>query len=475
MKFKKLVCLLTTAVIAVSAFSINSLAYYDDSYSIDSADRTQIGSITYILKENVQYGDEVKVPYSATVVKIPNTKTVEIPEKVTYDGLEFLVTDVDLCGELFVHPQQPNIYPDVEEVILPESIYNITEFAYFPNIKKVNIPKNTAIGRSYAEGFVNYDYSNNEFIVDKTIYYSDLGASKVVFSDFWLDDQYGYFSSCPKLKLSVDSDNPYYSYQNDMLLSKDGKKIYMNFNHDTNITIPDGVESISSYGGFGFYRVKNVKLPNTLKYLGGHWSSITKITLPNGLEEIGYHAFSYTKLTKIVLPDSVKEIGNGAFVGSKLKSVKLGKNLTKIGNGAFRSCGNLKKVTIPDNVEEIGTSAFRNCKKLKSVKILSSNVYIGSNSFRDCKNLKSITINGAEKLISNIFNDCQKLSKITIKNKNKAPKILGTGGFKNTKNGLRFVVKNKKIAKQLKKQLRKEKRKLQNAKILVGKKVVYKI
>ena len=49
------------------------------------------------------------------------------------------------------------------------------------------------------------------------------------------------------------------------------------------------------------------------------------------------------------------------------------------------------------------------------------------------------------------------------------------GGFKNTKKGLKFAVKNKKVAKGLKKQLTKNKRKLVDAKILVGKKIVYRI
>ena len=134
----------------------------------------------------MQYGDKVKVPYSATVVEIPNIQKVEIPEKIICDGLEFLVTDVDLCGELFVHPKKPNLYTNVEEVVLPDTIYNITEFAYFPKIVKVNIPKKTAIGRFFSEGFVDYDYSQNEYIVDKTIYYSDTGSKRVVFDDFSL-------------------------------------------------------------------------------------------------------------------------------------------------------------------------------------------------------------------------------------------------------------------------------------------------
>ena len=497
MKLKKLFCLLTTAVIAVSAFAGNAFAYYDGSTSYSDAPRTRIGGFTYILKENVQYGENVKVPYSATVVDIPNVQKVEIPGKITCDGLEFLVTDVDLCGDMVLYPVKPNKYTNVEEVILPDTIYNITEFAYFPQILRVNIPKNTAIGRYYSEGFVDYDYNQKKYIVDRTIYYSDLGSKRVVFDDFTLSDQYGYFSYCnTKLKLSVDPNNPYYSYKNDLLLSKDGKEVYMSFNESTNITIPDGVENLYSLGGYNFYHVKNVNLPDTLKYLGGGWSSITKVTLPNGLEEIGYEAFENSKLTKIVIPDSVKKIGERAFCGSNLKTIKFGKNLTVIGNGAFRACYNLKSVTIPKKVKEIEmsvfrdckslksitipkkvekiySSAFNNCKNIKNVKILSSEVDIWCRAFYNCAKLKSVTINNAEKIDQRAFNNCKKLSKITINNKKKAPKMVRlVYGFRNTKNGLKFVVKNKKIAKQLKKRLKGSK--VKNAKILIGKKVIYK-
>ena len=474
MKLKKLFCLLITVVITVSAFAGNAFAYYNGTYeSYNNPQKVKIGSITYILKDYAQYGS-VKIPYSATVVGIPDIQKLEIPSKVTYNGTEFTVTDWDLYS---FSPQsvKGKEYNKIEEIILPETIYNIYEFSNFPKLKKMNLPKNTMIGRK--------DYYNSYFMVYFNEGFDD--ASHI-----------SYFESCPNLKLSVDPNNPYYSYKNDLLLSKDGKEVYMSFNESTNITIPDGVENLYSLGGYKFYHVKNVNLPDTLKYLGGGWSSITKVTLPNGLEEIGYEAFENSKLTKIVIPDSVKKIGERAFCGSNLKTIKFGKNLTVIGNGAFRACYNLKSVTIPKKVKEIEmsvfrdckslksitipkkvekiySSAFNNCKNIKNVKILSSKVSIWCRAFYNCAKLKSVTINNAEKIDQRAFNNCKKLSKITINNKKKSPKMVRlVYGFRNTKNGLKFVVKNKKIAKQLKKRLKGSK--VKNAKILIGKKVIYK-
>ncbi len=499
MKIKKFISLLTTAVIVTGVFAVNSFAYGNDN---DSAYKSE--GFTYALNEKVQY-DSVNIPYSATVTEIPNNKRVEIPQKVTFNGIEYTVTNLELDGCYFVttgsRTTEKNKYTNVEEIVLPETIYNIGYFSHFPNLAKMNLPQNVMIGREN-------DYD--------TLIYKKEG--------FYDLEHISYFNLCPKLKLSIDQNNPYYSYKNDMLLSKDGKEVYMSFNHSTDITIPDGVEKLNSFGGYGFYHVKNIKLPDTLKQLRIPLRGITKINLPNGLEEIGYEVFANskitkitlnenlkkigwksfygTKLTKIIIPDSVKEIRDKAFACSNIKSVKFGKKLTSIGHNAFRNCKYLKSVTIPENVKEIEGDAFRNCKKLKNVKILSNNVkHVSYNAFRDCKslesvfikggvsinstafynckNLKTVTMNSILKINSTAFYNCKKLSKVIIKNKDSAPMIVSADirGFKNTKKGIKFVVKNKKVANQLKKQLSKKKIKnnLKDAKIIVGKKVVYTI
>lgn len=475
MKTKKLFSLIILAVFVASIFSVNASAL---------ANTPGTGDFVYALNSNVHYGSEI-IPYSATVTDIPNTKKVEIPEKVTFDGIEYTVTDLDLDGWYSVtaggRTTVKHKYTNVEEIVLPDTIYNITELSDIPNLTKLNLPPNAILGRE-----TDYD--------DYIIKYHNRGFNDYV--------HLPYLENFPKLTLSVSPDSKYYSYKNNMLLSKDGKTLYLSLNRNTDITIPDGVEEILDYGGVGFSHVKNVRLPDTLKYFGGgDWDSLTKIALPNGLEEIrallgkskikditlpdslkkiGWGVFKNSKLTKIVISDSVKEIGGKAFAGSKLKSVKFGKSVKFINEKAFYNCKNLKSVTIPESVVRIESDAFRDCKNLKSVKILSSNIqYIRHNAFQDCKKLKAVTINGAEKIAVCAFDNCKKLSKITINNKENAPKLFDTyiGGFKNSKKGIKFVVKNNKVAKELKKQLNRKKIKcnLKDAKIIVGKKVIYKI
>lgn len=408
---------LSLIVLTVSIFSDNAFGYYNGTTSYYEETKTTIGDFTYILKENVQYGS-VKVPYSATVVDIPNIKMVEIPEKVTCDGIEFLVTDLDLCGSYIVtkknKPETKYTNNNVQEIMLPDTIYNITAFEDFTNLLKINIPSHTAMGRSD-----NY----------KKIKYEDYNSAKPRTFDFHSSDYKSWFIGCPKIKLSVDPNNPYYSYKNDMLFSKDEKEIFMSFNCSTDVIIPHGVEKIYRLGGNGFKNAKNIKLPNTLIYLGASVfasSKITKINLPDNLKEIKEKAFRDSKLTKITLSKNIKKIRLCAFSNTNLKSIKFNNGLTLIGTSAFSNCKKLKSVTFP--------------KKIKTINRLA-------------------------------FNGCKNLSKVTIKNAKKIPKI-GKNALKNTKRGIKFVVKNKKVAKSLNKKLKGSG--VRNAKILIGKKVVYK-
>ena len=65
-----------------------------------------------------------------------------------------------------------------------------------------------------------------------------------------------------------------------------------------------------------------------------------KITLPEGLTNIGEYAFggaqTGTGITEIVLPDSVTEIGANAFRNAKnLAKADIGANIAYIGDNAF--------------------------------------------------------------------------------------------------------------------------------------------
>lgn len=147
-------------------------------------------------------------------------------------------------------------------------------------------------------------------------------------------------------------------------------------------------------------------------------NTLTEVTLPNTVDEIGYQAFfNCSKLTKVIIPEGVKKIGQAAFYGcSQLTSITIPSTITdmdtafsgntalsqvtltngipKISSHAFERCTELREIKVPISVDEICPFAFNGCTNLKSV-LLEKNInIINSNAFKDCTNLNDVKYNG---------------------------------------------------------------------------------
>ena len=89
---------------------------------------------------------------------------------------------------------------------------------------------------------------------------------------------------------------------------------------DTEVNIPSKIngKKVKAIGSFAFAR-----------------REITKVKLPEGLEEIGIGAFEDNLIEKVEIPKSVKEIKTLAFHKNKIKKLEIGENVTNIGMAAF--------------------------------------------------------------------------------------------------------------------------------------------
>ena len=119
-------------------------------------------------------------------------------------------------------------------------------------------------------------------------------------------------------------------------------------------------------------------------YYVGNWviasnSSITSVTLKEGVVGIAKSAFRNSVITSVSTLDNVKHIGDYAFANSnKLRSISLGGSVLSIGESAFYGCTALTSVTIPSSVKSIGNRAFGACTKLAEISVDSGNTVYSS-------------------------------------------------------------------------------------------------
>lgn len=147
-------------------------------------------------------------------------------------------------------------------------------------------------------------------------------------------------------------------------------------------------------------------------------NTLTEVTLPNTVDEIGYQAFfNCSNLTKVIIPEGVRKIGQAAFYGcsqltsitipstitnmdtafsgnTALSHVTLTNGISKISSNAFERCTGLTEVEIPASVDQICPFAFNGCTNLKRVLLEKNIKTINVNAFKDCTNLSDVKYNG---------------------------------------------------------------------------------
>lgn len=190
----------------------------------------------------------------------------------------------------------------------------------------------------------------------------------------------------------------------------------------TSVTIPDGVEDIKKYAFYNCAALETVTLPSSVKYVRDYafstntslniYSSLKNINLEN-VEVIGEGAFANcTKLESVALTKCYA-IGKEAFMGcTGLTTVDISK-IRNSGSGVFKNCTNLTSYTTDKNGQtRLGEQMFYN-SGLTSAEVYSTQ--IPQEAFSNCKNLTSIVVKGSVVTIGNkAFANNPKLTSVNI-------------------------------------------------------------
>ena len=309
----------------------------------------------------------------------PMEGNLRIPEKVSYNNIQFSVTGIgdfafSFCG-------------DLTSVNIPYSITSIGTAAFIScyNLTSIVIPSSVIY-----VGDLAFSYCNK------------LTSINIPHSVTYIGEKA--FSNCDNLtSITLKSSVPVYDtklrFVKDgikyAVLDKNSVEIMLNIFDDpeagTVIECPDKPElvipekvtagntfTVTSIDQFAFYGCEG----------------LTSVTIPNSVTSIGDSAFySCSNLTSVTLPNSITSIGNGTFFNCKnLLSVNIPNSVTSINDAAFGGCSSLTTITIPNSVEYIGWSAFFGCTNLASIAIPKSVTEIANTAFMGCQGLNSITV-----------------------------------------------------------------------------------
>lgn len=301
------------------------------------------GEIDTVIVENgvTSIGDYAFYRYGY-IYNVQLADTITSIGKHAFDGSDSF-EEIDLPQQLRVIKENAFSNTWLSEVVIPSSVETIS---------------NEAFAGSYNIGTIRFEEPSNCREIGESAFYQcyaletiSIPASVEIIGD-------DAFYECTEMQnFYVAEDNQNYASAYGVLYSKDMKTL---------VQYPDAKE-----GGF---------------------------VIPETVETIGYGAFDDCGyIDEMVIPSTVKTIDDFAFDYSSVTSLTIENGVTSIGIYAFEGCTGLTELVIPNSVTSIGDCAFRECKALKTIYIPKSVTNIGSSIFEKCKtsNLVVFTESGS--------------------------------------------------------------------------------
>ena len=362
-----------------------------------------------------------------------------IPEKVSYDGVEYSVTEIGISAFKGC--------TGLTSIEIPNSVTEIGDEAFYgcTGLTTIEIPNSvTEIGGAAfygCTGLTSIEIPNSVTSIGSSAFYGCTGLTSIEMPNSVTEIGYYAFYGCTGL---------------------------------TSVTIGSSVTSIGDKAFYGCTGLTSIEMPNSVTYIGISvfrgcsnltsvvWNSvycyyssikyvdhlpfgntITSFVFGDSVEYIPeYLCYGMDELTSITIPNSVISIGRNVFENcSSLSSIKW--NAKKCNNFTFEKrpfvatnlvtsfvfgdsvehvptylcygMNNITSITIPNGVTSIGGSAFDGCTGLASVIIGNDVTEIGDYAFYSCDKLRTVEIgNSLETIGSHAFSGCTAIYSISI-------------------------------------------------------------
>lgn len=335
----------SSAAVAVSRS--NDGFYSDDLYLRYTFDGDGVQNGLTLMKY-VGASSEVIVPDGVTKLQYS-----------TFSECRQLLTRVVLPNGLLSIPESLlNNCTNLKEVVIPESVTTIENHAFFgcASLEKINLPAGlTEISNSLLGGCTvlsEITIPDGVTAIGDSAFQKCASLTEIVLPQ-GLKRIDGYvFLGCTGLSYidipdGLETAGNWIADDSVQLRCSIGSSAAIALSRSDNGFCVDGFRLC-----YGFDDDGNTNGLTAKRYVG----SETEVTVPDGVDSIGDSAFHRcTGLSNIVIPDSVVSIGDSAFYGcTGLTKLALPQGLKGIGVNAFLGCEGLSYIDIPDGVETVG-------------------------------------------------------------------------------------------------------------------------
>jgi len=277
---------------------------------------------------------------------------------------------------------------EVKEVILPDSITEISENAFYANgaLEKINLSGVTAIGEyAFYACTALGEVELNPSVTLGDYCFANTGIQQITIPETVSEIGIGAFSLCSALT-----------------------EIYYNAANANDITYPNSV----------FYSVNDTAKDITL-YIG------------KSVERIPASFFCNSKVAEIVIHEECNSltIGNHAFYKASLPTALVLERVATVGARAFYGTG-ITKLTLAGHIDLVEREAFADCNSLTEVTIMKNRGRFSDHIFTLCEGLNTVYYNheGEETLSLALSSSGEALKLIIGSNVKTIPEGFISGG-----------------------------------------------